>query len=96
MKTKSYRDLFKQMQRIEKLFYSLDNWWDSKNYPYMQQMTLAEALDEDYTNNIHRYLGGDYDIDDEAEFYRRYDFQVPKEVYAAHHSKYTKYLISFK
>lgn len=94
MKTKSHCDIFKQMQRIEKLFYSIVKWWDVENYPYMGQMNLAQAIAEDYHNNIHRHLGGDYDDDDAAEFNRRYYIQVPKEVYTSHHSEYTKYLIN--
>lgn len=94
MKTKSRCDLAKQIERIKKLFYSLPNWWDEVNYPYMGQMNLALSIAEDYNTNIHWYLGGDYFNDDKEEFMRRYNIQVPKRIYSEWHSSYTKYLIN--
>ena len=91
MKTKSKHDLINQLRRIEKIFYSIPDWINDEHYPYMRQMNLAQAIAEDYHNNINNYLG-DYPIDDAEEFYRRYDLQIPISVYAAHHSEYTKYL----
>lgn len=91
MKTKSKRDLINQLGRIEKIFYSIPDWFDDEHYPYMGQMNLAKAIAEDYHNNINGYLG-DYPIDDAEEFYRRYDLQIPAYIYAAKHSFYTKYL----
>ena len=93
MRTKSKKDLIEQLKRIEKIFYSIPDWINDEHYPYMGQMNLAQSLAEDYHNNINNYLG-DYDVEDEKEFYRRYDLQIPKEIYAAHHSEYTKYLIN--
>lgn len=90
---KSKKDLIEQLRRIERIFYSIPDWVNDEHYPYMGQMKLAQAIAEDYHNNINNYLG-DYDLEDEQEFNRRYDLKISKEVYAAHHSEYTKYLIN--
>ena len=90
---KSKKDLIEQLRRIERIFYSIPDWINDEHYPYMGQMNLAKAISEDYHNNINDYLG-DYDLEDEQEFNRRYDLKIPKEVYAATHSEYTEYLIN--
>ena len=90
---KSKKDLIEQLRRIERTFYSIPDWINDEHYPYMGQMNLAKAIAEDYHNNINNYLG-DYDLEDEQEFNRRYDLKIPKEVYAATHSEYTEYLIN--
>lgn len=74
-KTKSKGDLIAQLERIRKTFYSLPNWHKD---PIMGQMVMAQ----DYHNNINEHLG-DYDVqNDEAEFHRRYDLQIPMSIYA--------------
>ena len=55
-------------------------------------MTLASAIADQYHENINYYLGG-YNLNDSKEFYRRYDLQIPKEIYAKYSSGYLDYLI---
>ena len=88
-KTKSKRDIHKQLERIEKIFYSIPNY---EQKPFIDQMTLASAIADQYHENINYYLG-DYNLNDSNEFYRRYDLQIPKEIYAKYSSGYLDYLI---
>lgn len=88
-KTKSKRDIHKQLERIEKIFYSIPNY---EQKPFIDQMTLASAIEDQYHENIYYYLG-DFDIDDEQEFMRRYDMQIPKSEYTRYKSCYMKYLL---
>lgn len=79
MRTKSKGDLNAQIERIRKTFYQLPDWHKE---PRIGRMVLAKEICERYHNNINNYLG-DYDEqNDEAEFYRRYDLQLPASVYA--------------
>ena len=88
-KTKSRRDIHKQFERIEKIFYSIPNY---EQKPFIDQMTLASAIEDQYHENIYYYLG-DFNIDDEQEFMRRYDMQIPKSEYTRYKSSYMKYLL---
>lgn len=88
-KTKSKHDIIDQLKRIHKTFYSIPNYWEE---PYISQMTLASAIADQYHENINYYLG-DYNIDDSKEFNRRYDLQIPKEIYTKYSSPYLDYLI---
>lgn len=79
MKTKSKGDLIAQLDRIRTAFYKITDWYKE---PIMSQMIRAEEIAERYHQNINNYLG-DYDEqNDEAEFYRRYDLQIPASIYA--------------
>lgn len=79
MKTKSKGDLIAQVERIRKAFYKITDWHKE---PLMSQMIRAEEIAKRYHRNINNYLG-DYDAqNDEAEFYRRYDLQIPVTIYA--------------
>lgn len=79
MRTKSKGDLIAQIERIRKIFCQIPNWHKE---PIMGQMILAQEICEKYHNNINDFLG-DYDVqNDEAEFHRRYDLQMPSSIYA--------------
>lgn len=58
---------------------------------YICRSQVREKADQ-YHENINYYLGG-YNIDDSKEFNRRYDLQIPKEIYAKYSSRYLDYLI---
>lgn len=88
-KTKSKHDIIDQLERMHHTYYSIPNYWEE---PYISQMTLASAIAEQYHENINYYLGG-YNLNDSKEFYRRYDLQIPKEIYAKYTSGYLDYLI---
>lgn len=88
-KTKSKHDIIDQLKRMHKTFFSIPNYWEE---PYIGQMTLASAIADQYHENINYYLG-DYNIDDSKEFNRRYDLQIPKEIYTKYSSPYLDYLI---
>ena len=88
-KTKSKHDIIDQLARMHKTFYSIHNYCEE---PYISQMTLASAIAEQYHENINYYLG-DYNLNDSKEFHRRYDLQMPKEIYAKYSSVYLDYLI---
>ena len=88
-KTKSKHEIIDQLARIHKTFYSSPNYWEE---PYIGQMTLASAIADQYHENINYYLG-DYKLNDSKEFYRRYDLQIPKEIYTKYSSPYVDYLI---
>ena len=88
-KTKSKRDIRKQFERIEKIYYSIPNY---EQKPFIDQMTLASAIEDQYHENIYYYLG-DFDIDDEQEFMRRYDMQIPKSEYTRCKSSYLEWLL---
>ncbi len=78
MRTKSKGDLNAQIERIRKIFYTLPNW---EQDPKISRMVLAEEICERYHNNINNYLGEYDEQNDEAEFYRRYDLQLPASIY---------------
>ena len=88
-KTKSKRDIRKQFERIEKIYYSIPNY---EQKPFIDQMTLASAIEDQYHENIYYYLG-DFDIDDEQEFMRRYNLQIPKSEYTRYKSSYLEWLL---
>lgn len=88
-KTKSKHDIIDQLERMHKTYYSIPNFEEE---PYIGQMTLASAIAEQYHENINYYLGG-YNLNDSKEFNRRYDLQIPKEIYAKYSSPYLDYLI---
>ena len=88
-KTKSKHDIMDQLVRIYNTFYSIPN---HVKKPYISQMTLASAIADQYHENINYYLGG-YNLNDSKEFNRRYDLQIPKEIYAKYTSGYLDYLI---
>ena len=71
-KTRSQRDIHEQWKRIQKTFYSIPNY---EQKPFIDQMTLASAIADQYHENINYYLGG-YNLNDSKEFYRRYDCQA--------------------
>lgn len=78
MKTKSRGNIIAQLERIRKIFYTLPDWHKE---PRISRMVLAEEICNRY-NNINDYLG-DYDVqNDETEFHRRYDLQIPVSIYA--------------
>lgn len=77
VRTKSKRDLFEQIKRMEKAFYSLPNY---EKQPYLGQMALARKILEQYLTNINNYWG-DWNVDDEDMFNLIYDTQIPKSVY---------------
>ena len=89
-KTRSQRDIHEQWKRIQKTFYSIPNY---EQKPFIDQMTLASAIADQYHENIDYYLGDFADIDDEQEFMRRYDMQIPKSEYTRYKSSYMKYLL---
>ena len=89
-KTKSKHDIIDQLARMHKTFYSIPNYWEE---PYIGQMTLASAIADQYHENIDYYLGDFADIDDEQEFMRRYDMQIPKSEYTRYKSSYLEWLL---
>ena len=89
-KTKSKHEIIDQLARMHKTFYSIPNYWEE---PYIGQMTLASAIADQYHENIDYYLGDFADIDDEQEFMRRYNLQIPKSEYTRYKSSYLEWLL---
>ena len=89
-KTRSQRDIHEQWKRIQKTFYSIPNY---EQKPFIDQMTLASAIADQYHENIDYYLGDFADIDDVQEFMRRYNLQIPKSEYTRYKSSYLEWLL---
>lgn len=76
--TKSKGDLNAQLGRIRTIFCKHPRKYENET---LNRMVGANEIWERYHDNINNYLG-DYDVqNDEAEFYRRYALQIPREIY---------------
>lgn len=76
-KTKSKSDIHNQMERIYKALYAIPNYYKK---PCMSRVIQAIVVAQRFHENINNYLG-DYPIDDNQEFLRRYFLQIDREIY---------------
>lgn len=79
MKTKTRKSIYEQREKLKKQCYERPNWCPE----LINRMVFIEQTALKYSQNINAHLG-DFDIDDENEFYRRWELPMPRIIYAGY------------